>query len=44
MNLTKPDFWIKKHKEERSKTAKSSYPDVGTYKNNHPVDYVTFGK
>jgi hypothetical protein len=39
----KPEDWKKKHNEQRSKSAKSSFPDVGTY-NHMPVAYKTFGK
>lgn len=39
-----PEKWIGVHKESEKKNGKSSYPDVGTYKNNFPLDYDTFGK
>jgi hypothetical protein len=35
---TKPDFWIKKHKDEAAKRKKSAFPDIGTYKP-FPVEY-----
>jgi hypothetical protein len=38
MDMTKPEFWIKKHKELDGKKKKSTLPDIGTY-NNHPVHY-----
>ena len=39
---TKPDFWIKKHKQD-AKVKKEAVPPVGTYKN-YPVTFDTFGK
>lgn len=40
-NKTKPDDWIKKHKELFTKNKKSKYPDVGTY-DPLPADTPTF--
>ena len=41
VNKTDPKFWIKKHKPSN---AKSTGPDIGTYKQNYPVEFKTFGK
>eukprot|EP00825_Cyclidium_porcatum_P008854 TRINITY_DN1443_c0_g2_i3.p2 TRINITY_DN1443_c0_g2~~TRINITY_DN1443_c0_g2_i3.p2 ORF type:complete len:295 (-),score=84.47 TRINITY_DN1443_c0_g2_i3:291-1175(-) len=41
--LSKPEDWRKKHKGS-DKLKKLSTPDMGTYKNNFPSDYPTFGK
>jgi len=39
-----PAKWISAHKEHSKKNVRSSFPDMGTYKQNFPVDYDTFGK
>ena len=41
--MTKPEQWIKKHKEINEAGKKSKLPAVGTY-TPHPIDYATFGK
>ncbi len=44
-NTTKPEQWITRHKqEEKAQKDKMKGPDVGTYKNNFPVEYESFGK
>lgn len=41
--ITKPEDWRKKHKSQE-KMNKPGGPDMGTYRNNYPVEYSTFGK
>eukprot|EP00825_Cyclidium_porcatum_P032475 TRINITY_DN3474_c0_g1_i1.p3 TRINITY_DN3474_c0_g1~~TRINITY_DN3474_c0_g1_i1.p3 ORF type:complete len:166 (+),score=36.56 TRINITY_DN3474_c0_g1_i1:379-876(+) len=43
VNTQKPEDWRKRHKTV-DKVKKSQYPDVGTYKNNFPCDFMTFSK
>lgn len=40
----KPEDWRKKHKANSGKPKKNQAPDMGTYKNNFPVSFMTFDK
>lgn len=44
MTHLKPEDWRKKHKANSGKPKKNQAPDMGTYKNNFPVSFMTFDK